>query len=87
MLVDLLHTSAPFRAWLLARVADDLSAADPAADFLGAWHSVTTPNGESDVEAEWQLPDGGRRGDGDSLDQAVSRQLGSTTDRGGNTGR
>src|SRR5687768_7635066 len=60
MLVDLLHTSAAFRAWLLGRVADDLPDVDPVAGFLGAFHSVTTPNGESDIEAEWQLADGGR---------------------------
>jgi len=60
MLVDLLYTSRAFRAWLLARVADDLPAVDPVDGFLGAFHSVTTPNGESDIEAEWQLTDGGR---------------------------
>jgi hypothetical protein len=57
-LVDLLHTSAPFRAWLLRRVADDMPQAGAA--FLGAWHSVNTPNGESDVEAEWHLASGER---------------------------
>lgn len=60
MLVDLLHTSPAFRVWLISQVADDLSPPDSGNDFVGAWHSVTTPNGESDIEAEWRLPGGGR---------------------------
>lgn len=60
MLVDLLHTSTAFRQWLLRTAVPELSGIDAAAGFLGAWHSVNTPNGESDLEAEWQHNDGTR---------------------------
>lgn len=55
LLLDLLHTSAAFQRWLLAEVARDVpgvGAEGDHAEFLGAWHSVATPNGESDLEAE-----------------------------------
>lgn len=60
VILDLLHTSPPFRAWLLQSVADDLLPSDEGVEFLGAWHSVSTPNGESDIEVEWQLVSGAR---------------------------
>lgn len=60
LLLDLLHTSAGFRRWLLDAVAPDVIGLDAEGGFLGAWHSVSTPNGESDLEAEWKRPDGTR---------------------------
>lgn len=60
VLLDLLHTSPAFRAWILSQVADDLLLDEAEPEFVGAWHSVNTPNGESDVEAEWLLRDGRR---------------------------
>lgn len=59
-LLDLLYTSTAFRRWLLHAVAPEASGIDAEAGFLGAWHSVSTPNGESDLEAEWQFDDGTR---------------------------
>lgn len=60
VILDLLHTSLSFRAWLLQSVANDLLLPGGHPEFLGAWHSVNTPNGESDIEAEWQLAGGAR---------------------------
>lgn len=70
-LLDLLHTSPAFRRWLLSAVAPDVADVDPDDGFLGAWHSVNTPNGESDLEAEW------RREDGTRLTVLVEDKLGS----------
>ena len=55
LLLDLLHTSKPFRDWLLSTVAHDLVVVATPTEFSGAWHSVGTPTGESDIEAEWHL--------------------------------
>lgn len=60
LILDLLHTSSQFREWLLQSVANDLVLPGDDPEFLGAWHSVNTPNGESDIEAEWQLAGGAR---------------------------
>lgn len=58
-LLGLLHTDRSSGRWLLGRVAPDLLEDSPDPEFIGAWHSVSTPNGESDIEAEWII--GGRR--------------------------
>ncbi|HEY0971323.1 MAG TPA: hypothetical protein VGE02_10200 [Gemmatimonadales bacterium] len=59
VLLDLLHSAPGFRTRLLTAVAPELRDIDPVRDFSGAWHSVTDDLGESDLEAEWRLPDGG----------------------------
>lgn len=61
IILDLLYSSSAFRAWLLEAVAPDLGAKGQDCRFAGAWHSVIDELGhESDIEAEWHLPDGGR---------------------------
>lgn len=56
-LLGLLHTDRSFGRWLLERVAPELLENSPEPEFIGAWHSVSTPNGESDIEAEWSIGD------------------------------
>jgi hypothetical protein len=63
VIMDLLHTHSGFRRWLVGRVAPGAMPEDGEPCFVGAWHSVGTPNGESDgesdVEADWTGAGGG----------------------------
>lgn len=61
IILDLLHSCPEFRARLLNAVAPDLCAMGQDCRFAGAWHSVIDELGhESDIEAEWRVPDGSR---------------------------
>jgi hypothetical protein len=58
-ILDLLHTSPPFAAWLFDVTLG--GAGHVESEFRAAWHSVIGFDGrESDVEVEWVLSDGTR---------------------------
>lgn len=61
LVLDLLHTAPTFRERLIDHCGLRHQVPDPTGSFLDAWHSVLNTDGrESDLEAEWQTPGGGR---------------------------
>lgn len=57
LLLDLLHSSEPFRRWFLAAALPSVAPDLDTFEFRGAWHSVIDALGhESDLEADWWSP-------------------------------